>query len=77
MKIHRCLCFAGLVTIGLAACDDGMMGGPDPEPPPAVDSTAWVMDQFATTADDTDPVDVDETEFEFSDDPAAYDDLLQ
>ena len=54
-----------------------MMGGPDPEPPSAVDSTAWVKDQFATTADDTYPVDVDETEFEFSDDPAAYDDLLQ
>ncbi len=80
MNIHRRLCFAGLVSIGLAACDnydDGMTGGPDPEPPAPVDLTTWVKNQFATTADDTDPVDVDETEFEFSDDPAAYDDLLQ
>jgi hypothetical protein len=84
MKLHRHLQpVAGIVfaCIGIAGCDngDGRMSGPDPGPPPptAVEFTTFVKDQLAATADNTDPVEVDETVFEISNDPAAYDDLLQ
>jgi hypothetical protein len=86
MKHHRPLMLAvgiAFATLGLAGCDndDDRMSGPDPEPPPpppaAVNFTTFVKDQFAATADGTGPVEVDEIEFEFSDDPATYDDLLQ
>ena len=69
---------AGIATIILAACDGGGMYEPDPsEPPAAVDMTSFVKEQFAATADDSDPIEVDETEWEVSEDPTAYDELLQ
>lgn len=75
---------ASLGVIGLAGCDndddDPQLGGPpSPPAPPAagVEFSQFVKDQFAATADDTDPVPVDDTDFEFSDDPTAYDDLFQ
>ncbi len=82
MKMCRHFLFAGFAVIALAACDnddDNPMSGPPPNPPPpaATDFSEFVREQFAATADDTDPVGVDETEFDFSEDPMAYDDLLQ
>lgn len=52
---------------------------PSPPPPPAaVDFTGFVIEQFAETADDTDPVLVDDTDFEFNDqdNPDAFAELL-
>jgi hypothetical protein len=51
---------------------------PPPPPPAAVDFSQFVRDRFAATADDTDPVAIDETEFSFADmdNPDAFDDLL-
>ena len=68
--------------IALVACGGGYDGPapqePPPPPPAAVNFTSFVNDQFAATADDTDPATVDETDFEFTDDenPDAYSDLL-
>ena len=52
---------------------------PPPPPPPAVNFTTFVNERFAATADDTDPVAVDEADFEFTDDdnPDAFRDLLE
>lgn len=52
---------------------------PSPPPPPAaVDFTGFVIEQFAATADDTDPVAVDDMDFEFNDqdNPDAFAELL-
>ncbi len=52
---------------------------PAPEPEPTtVDFTAFVLDQFAATADDSDPESVDDIDFEFNDqeDPDAFSELL-
>ncbi|HUG98136.1 MAG TPA: hypothetical protein VMQ83_03070 [Gammaproteobacteria bacterium] len=51
---------------------------PTPPPPAVVDFTSFVTDQFAATADDTDPEPVDETDFEFKDqdNPDAFAGLL-
>lgn len=48
---------------------------PDPQP---VDFTTFVGEQFAMTADDSDPQPVDDVDFEFNDqdDPAAFENLL-
>ena len=68
--------------IALAACGGGYDAPapqePPPPPPAAVNFTTFVNDQFAATADDTDPAAVDETDFEFMDDenPDAFSDLL-
>jgi hypothetical protein len=76
---------AGLL-LAVAGCDSNSYGGsstmppppPPPPPPQATDFAGFVKDQFAATADDTDPVDVDDEDFAFSDqdDAAAFDDLL-
>ena len=55
-------------------------GNPPPPPPPmAVDFTTFVKDQFAATADDSEPEAVDETDFEFNDEdnPDAFGNLLE
>lgn len=51
---------------------------PPPPPPAAVDFTGFVIEQFAATADDTDPVAVDDMDFEFNDqdNPDAFAELL-
>lgn len=51
--------------------------GPAPEPV-VVDFTRFVIDQFAATADDTEPESVDDTDFEFNDqeNPDAFSGLL-
>lgn len=72
-----------LALTGLSAC--GSSDRPEPPPsqpvppaPPPPIFTDFVKQQFADTADDTDPVAVDEQAFGFFDleDPDAYDDLL-
>lgn len=79
------LSVALLALAGAAACDsDGSMrpappAPPPPAPPPAPTSfSEFVRDQFAGTADDTDPVEVDERPLAFDnlDNPDAFDDLL-
>lgn len=69
-------------SLALGACDssNGGGGGGNAPPPVTPDETAFntfVRDQFTVTSDDNDPVPVDDTEFTFSDDPNAFDDLLQ
>ena len=79
----RNLLFAGVLAIGAAACSSGaddltpVIPDPPPPPPPVV-FTDFVKGQFDATADNTDPVAVDDEEFAFDDldNPAAYDDLL-
>lgn len=77
---------SAIVALVLGGCgssgDDpvAVVPPPPPPPPPApTDFTMFVKDQFANTSDMTDPVDVDNEDFEFSDndDPTAFDDLLQ
>ena len=70
-----------LAALAAAGCDSNGIGrapAPDTPPPQAVDFKVFVQDQFAATADDTDPVDVDATDFAFTnaDNPTAYDSLL-
>ncbi|MEM7276737.1 MAG: hypothetical protein AAF385_01320 [Pseudomonadota bacterium] len=50
---------------------------PPPPPPPPIAFNMFVQDQFAATADNTDPVAVDDEDFAFDDDPAAFESLLQ
>jgi hypothetical protein len=78
INIHRSLVIAAIATVILAACDGGGMYAPDPDQPPtAVNMTTFVMEQFATTTDDSDPMEVDDTEWETDEDPTVYDELLQ
>ena len=55
-----------------------VMPPPPPPPPPAPTSfNQFVVDQFAATADNTDPVAVDDEDFAFDEDPSAFDSVLQ
>ncbi|HAN27159.1 MAG TPA: hypothetical protein DCP75_05470 [Haliea salexigens] len=51
---------------------------PPPEPPAAIGFTDFVTDQFAATADTTDPEQVDDKDFTFDDEdnPDAFSGLL-
>lgn len=81
MKISTLLAIG---AVGLAACGSDRNFTPppvpDPGPPPVQTEsfTMFVKDQFADTADNTDPVEINDVEFDFdnSDNPSAYDDLL-
>lgn len=78
-NLHLIGAFAALAAAGCDSNGIGRTPAPDmPPPQQAVDFTVFVQDQFATTADDLDPVDVDATDFAFTnaDDPTAYDTLL-
>lgn len=83
---QRLSLFAGalIASLFVAACGSSgndtpvVMPPPPPPPPPAPTSyNQFVVDQFAATADDTDPVAVDDEDFAFDEDPAAFDSLLQ
>lgn len=88
MKTTALILAASMVSAGalLAGCGSDYESPPpaeQPEPsppaPPPVDFTRFVTDQFrSTSADNDDPVAVDDTEFRFNDqdNPAAFDDLL-
>lgn len=80
------LLIAVAACIVVAGCSDGQrnnappgMMEPEPAPPAPVSFTGLVKDQFAATADDTDPVEINEIDIDFDSqsDPAAFDDLLQ
>lgn len=63
------------VAIGLllvSACSGGGGGGED-----KTSFTSFVKDLAATPVDDADPVSVDDLDFQFSSDPAAFDALFQ
>lgn len=72
--------------IAIAGCSDSSDRSPPLAPPPAppppepasVDFTSFVIEQFAATADDTDPEPVDEADFSFNDqdNPDAFAELL-
>ena len=74
-----------ILALALGACsssgDDPVVVAPPPPPPPPAPTefSTFVKDQFANTSDMTDPEDVDDEDFAFSDndDPTAFDDLLQ
>jgi hypothetical protein len=78
-----------LGAVGLAACGSSNSSSPrvelpppppPPPPPPApVSYTTFVKDQFANTANNTDPVEINDVDFAFdnADSPVAFDDLLQ
>lgn len=82
-----------LLMLGLSGCpfddDDPVYGGGDGDgngggenmPPPddgKTDFTAFVKDQLAATSETSDPVAINDIEFEFTDNqnPNAYDDVL-
>ena len=77
------------LSVFLTACggsSGGNNGGgpmtplPPPLPPPPPPPTSFnqvVLDEFAATADDTDPRAVDGLDLTFDEDPAAFDSLLQ
>ncbi|MEQ8766647.1 MAG: hypothetical protein RL885_22225 [Planctomycetota bacterium] len=49
----------------------------DPVPASAPQFDQFVRDLISATSDDTDPVDVNDREFQFDEDPAAFDDLFE
>lgn len=61
---------AGLIA-AIASCSNDR----DPVPRPTFD--LFVIDQFGATADDTEPVEINDREFTFGEDPSAFDDLLR
>lgn len=79
-----------LSALGIAACGSSntdTLAPPEPvapqpqppQPPQPQSYTLFVKDQFANTSDNTDPVEINDIEFNFdnSDNPRAYDDLLR
>ncbi len=68
-----------LAGCGSSGSDPVVVTPPPPPPPSPTDFTTFVIDQFATTSDTTDPVEVDDEDFAFADDenPSAFDSLLQ
>lgn len=84
MKAVTRTLLGGIVGLVLGGCgssdnDPVVVSPPPPPPPPApTEFTTFVKDQFANTSDMTDPVQVDDEDFAFSDDddPNAFDDLL-
>ncbi len=83
MRIRNRQIPAMVLTLVLAGCgssgSDPVVVTPPPAPPPPTDFTTFVVDQFAATSDTSDPVEVDDEDFAFSDDenPNAFDSLLQ
>ncbi len=85
-----CIALLALAASGaMFGCSDGGSGMRAPvaappapeapaEPPAATDFTTFVTDQFAATADTTDPEQVDDKEFAFNDEdnPDAYSGLF-
>ncbi|MGB5579560.1 MAG: hypothetical protein WBM54_05125 [Woeseia sp.] len=77
-----------LGTFGLAACGSNNADSipvfetpPTPPAPPVPPQsyTLFVKDQFANTADNTDPVEINDVDFNFdnAENPRAFDDLLR
>ncbi|QDV08951.1 hypothetical protein Poly30_45070 [Planctomycetes bacterium Poly30] len=73
--VMRCLTL-GLLSLCGAACssDDDSNGGGDP--PQEATFNTFVLQQFSDTADDTEPVSINDTTFTFNEDPNAFDSLL-
>ena len=88
MKTHLgkgiLVCVAALTAAGCSGGGSGSYGGNDgggtgTQPPPAVGTAAFVpfvREQFAATSDSTDAVEVNDREWTFDEDEAAYSDML-
>jgi hypothetical protein len=76
------LCVLAVVAL-LAGCDNGGSSGYTAPPAAMVEVqtefSGFVEDQFANTADDTEPLAIEELDFSFvdQDDPTAFDALLE
>ncbi len=64
----------GVVLMGLAACGGGGGGGDTDAAP--TNFTAFVKDLLSATAEDTEPVEINDLEFSFDEDPGAFDGVL-
>lgn len=65
--------------VALAGCSDSdSLTPPAPPPPTALDFTTFVKSEIANSADDREPVAINDLQFDFADldDPTAYDDLF-
>ncbi len=60
----------------LAGCGGGGGGGGNGGAPATTDFTTFVKDRLTETADTTDPVDINGLDFNFEENPAAFDDVL-
>lgn len=92
--MHKTLLLLLMAAFALGGCDvfddndDEIAGpvdpGPDPDPDPDPDPTGDNFNDFVidlvqnNTADDTDPVEINDLDFEFDEeeDPAAFDELF-
>jgi hypothetical protein len=72
MKANTTLTVLFLATVALVAACGGGGGGNDKE-----NFTSFVKDLATTPVDDADPVAIDGLQFEFSNDPAAFDALFE
>ena len=83
---RKYLVLVALLVAGCGGGGGGYGGGggsgnnPPPTPPPAPTGTAFaafIKDQFAQTSDTSEPIDVNDRQFEFDENETAFDDVLQ
>jgi len=74
MKIKTALLSLGIAGLLLAGCGDGGGGG---NPVQKTDFTAFVKQLLANTSDTTEPAEINDLDFQFNEDEADFDDVLQ
>ena len=75
--MFRKIAISLLVVFVLVGCGGGNGGTPPPEPEDnRVDFNGFVVEQINNTAENTDPVEINDTEFVFSEDENAFDSVL-
>lgn len=67
-----------LLVLGAAGCNDDDDDNNNPPPPPPPESTfnLFVLEQFADTANDTEPAETNDRAFTFSENPNAFNSLF-
>jgi len=75
---HLLAITVSLGALVLSGCFGGDNDRPRPQAPAAINYTAFVKTQLATTRDTRDPIAINDTRFIFRDlnNPDAYDDVL-